>query len=130
MKHILFFAASLVAILPIQGCATRDYGRQSVLTDYEKTAMTCQDIDQEMNRVVAFVNRVNSGGDQHGIELVASLENRWIGNTMERSAALESANSRMIQLWALRDAKKCNTPASAEVQSFPLEKPKVEEERF
>lgn len=126
MKH--FAAASLLLLLFVQGCATKDYGRQSSLTDYEKEAMSCQDIDQEMNRVVAFVKRVKSGGDdRHGMEFVAEMENRWLGNSLERSAAVESANSRMIQLWALRDAKKCSAPAPAEVQTFPLEKPKVDE---
>lgn len=127
MKHLALFAASLVAALSVPGCATRDFGRQSSLTDYEREAMSCQDIDQEMNRIVAFVKRVNSPGEQHGIELVATLENRWIGNGLERGAALESANNRMIQLWTLRDSKKCSVPASAEAQSFPLQKPAVEE---
>ena len=127
MKHITLVAASLAALLSVQGCATKDYGKQSSLTDYEREAMTCQEIDQEMNKVVAFVKRVDSGGERHGIEFVAAIENRWIGNSLARGTALESANSRMIQLWTLRDAKKCNGPAPAEAQSFPLEKPKVEE---
>lgn len=126
MKHIA--AASLATLLFLVGCATKDYGRQSSLSDYEKEAMSCQDIDQEMNRVVAFVKRVKNGADdRHGVEFVSEMENRWIGNTLERSAAVESANSRMIQLWALRDGKKCNSPAPAEAQTFPLEKPNVEE---
>lgn len=120
-------AASLLLFLLAQGCATKDYGRQSSLTDYEKEAMSCRDIDQEMNRVVAFVKRVHSGGDKHGIEFVAEIENRWLGNSLERSAAVESANSRMVQLWALRDAKNCNAPAPTEAQTFPLERPAVEE---
>lgn len=129
MKRIALLAASLAAALSLSACATRDYGRQSALTDYERESMTCQEIDQEMNKVIAFVKQLESGGggETRGIELVAALENRWIGNGLERSAALESANTRMVQLWALRDAKKCNGPAPAEAQTYPLQKPTVEE---
>lgn len=127
MNHLAIFAVPLLAALSLPGCATRDMGRQSALTDYERESMTCQDIDQEMDRLVAFVKHVNSGGEQHGPELVAALENHWIGNSLERGAAVESANTRMVQLWAMRSAKKCSATASPDVQTFPLQKPKVEE---
>lgn len=126
MKHAVFFCAIPVA-LSLQGCATKEFGRQGSLTSYEREAMTCPDIDKEMTRVVGFVEEVNKSAELRWYDLPAVLENKWIGNTREKSAALESANLRMVQLWTLRDTRKCTVVGAMQPLSLPVQKALVEE---
>lgn len=129
-KKALFICAVPVA-LSLPGCATKEFGREGSLSSYERDAMTCPDIDKEMTRVVTFVDQVNKAMDHRWYDLPAALENRWIGNTREKGAAIDSANARMIQLWSLRDSKKCSTGSTAlQPLSLPVQKAVVEEQKF
>lgn len=121
MRQVALTVAILAAALAMPGCATRNYGRQSSLTGNEKEAMTCQEIDREMNKVVEFSNYVKQEGEPREPGFLDALEGYWIGNSLEKGAALESANNRMIELWNLRDEKHCNPSVSAEVQVFPVQ---------
>lgn len=102
----------IIAILLIAGCATKNYGRQGSLTDYEKDIMTCREIDLETAKVRGFIDHVNKESEFSGKDVLAFLGDFGIGNNMERSAALESANARMEQLRALRERKKCLAESS------------------
>lgn len=108
MKHAVILAASFLVLTSIQGCATKTYGRQGTLTGYEKDTMTCREIDLEMAKVRGFVDQVNKESEFSGRDVLAILGDFGIGNNMEKSAALESANKRIGQLRDQRDAKKCN----------------------
>jgi len=108
MKHLMIVAAVLV-VSAIQGCATKTYGRQGSLTGYEKDTMTCREIDLELARTRGFIDHVNKESEFSGRDVLAILGDFGIGNNLEKSAALESANKRVEQLRDLRDAKKCNT---------------------
>ena len=108
MKHTVILAASILVLVTIQGCATKTYGRQGTLTSYEKDSMTCREIDLEMAKVRVFVDHVNKESEFSGRDVLAILGDFGIGNNMEKSAALESANKRIEQLRDQRDAKKCN----------------------
>ncbi|MBS1191221.1 MAG: hypothetical protein H6R10_3013 [Rhodocyclaceae bacterium] len=141
MKNTPLFAAAALAALLLPGCSTVEYGRQGSLSDYETKAMSCQDIDQEMTRVVGFVEQVNTSTRHSWYNIPAVLETHWIGNSREKSLALESANSRMVQLWTLRDSKKCGNgngagvgggKAGGDLQplSLPVQKPEVEEQHI
>jgi hypothetical protein len=130
MSHSPLFAAALLAVSILSGCATKDLGRQGSLSNYEREAMTCQDIDKEMTRVVAFVDQVNKATSYRWYDIPAVMENRWVGNREERSAALESANNRMIELWTLRDRKQCTAAANVQPLSLPVLQPEIVEQRI
>lgn len=108
MKHAVIFAASILVLASIQGCATKTYGRQGSLTGYEKDSMTCREIDLETAKVMGFVDHVNKESEFSGRDVLAILGDFGIGNSLEKSAALESANKRLAQLRDQRDAKKCS----------------------
>lgn len=107
----LLFGASMVAgvLVAISGCATKTYGRQGALTGYEKESMTCREIDLETAKTRGFVEHVNKESEFSGKDVLAFLGDFGIGNNMERSSAIESANNRVTQLQELRAIKKCGT---------------------
>ncbi len=107
MKAKIVFVAGVVALLSVQGCATKNYGRQGTLTSYEKDTLTCREIELETSKVRGFVDHVNKEAEFSGRDVLAFLGDFGIGNSLERSAALESANTRLLQLRELREAKKC-----------------------
>ena len=107
MKHIALLVVFTLLIISIQGCATKTYGRQGTLTSYEKDSMTCREIDLELAKNRGFVDYVNKESEFSGRDVLAILGDFGIGNNMEKSAALESANKRIEQLRDLRDGKKC-----------------------
>jgi hypothetical protein len=107
MKNVMILAMSALVIVSIQGCATKTYGRQGTLTSYEKDSMTCREIDLELAKARGFVDHVNKESEFSGRDVLAILGDFGIGNNMEKSAALESANKRIKQLRDIRDAKKC-----------------------
>jgi len=107
MKHLALLAISALVILSVQGCATKTYGRQGTLTNYEKDSMTCREIELETAKVRGFVDHVNKESEFSGRDVLAILGDFGIGNSMEKSSALESANKRLEQLSEQRNAKKC-----------------------
>ena len=96
-----------VGLITLQGCATKHYGRQGELTAYEKDIMTCREIDLEMAKVRGFIDHVNKESEFSGKDFLAILGDFGIGNSMEKSAALESANNRLAALSELKRSKKC-----------------------
>lgn len=108
MKTKTLLAATAIALLSIQGCATKTYGRQGGLTSHEKETLTCREIDLETARVRGWIDHVNKESEFSGRDVLAFLGDFGIGNTLEKSAALESANARLQQLDELREAKKCS----------------------
>jgi len=110
MPRALF--AVVIALLALQGCATKIYGRSGVLTDYEKTEMSCREIDLETARTHGFIEQVNQESKFSVRDVFAILGDLGIGNYMEKTAALESAQNRIAQLRAQGTAKGCNSVAS------------------
>lgn len=98
-----------MALFVFQGCATKTYGRVGTVTTFEKDTLTCREIDLEVAKAQGFIEHVNKESEFSGRDVLAILGDFGIGNTMERSAALESANNRIAQLRDLRTAKKCAT---------------------
>ena len=105
--HVIILAISALLTISIQGCATKTYGRQGTLTSYEKDSMTCREIDLDLAKTRGFIDHVNKESEFSGRDVLAILGDFGIGNNMEKSAALESANKRIEQLRDLRDGKKC-----------------------
>ena len=113
MNRTVLLAAAAMALVLLQGCATKTYGRQSQLTGYEKTSMTCREIDLDLAKTRGFIDHVNKESKFSGKDVLAILGDFGIGNNMEKSAALESADVRISDLNALRQTKQCPavTPA-------------------
>ncbi len=91
------FISTVIVIglsLSMLGCATKHYGRQGTLTAYEKETMSCREIDLEIAKVRGFVDHVNKESEFSGRDVLAALGDFGIGNSLERGAAIESANNR------------------------------------
>jgi hypothetical protein len=112
MNRVIILAASLVVLAAIQGCATKTYGRQDNLTSYEKNSMSCLEIDLDLIKTRGFVDdvidHVNMESEFSGRDVSAILGDFGIGNSLEKSAALENASQRIEQLGDLLDTKKCS----------------------
>ena len=110
MNRILFFAALIVSLTAVSGCATKTYGRQSALTSFEKDSMTCREIDLDLAKTRGFIDHVNKESEFSGKDVLAILGDFGVGNSLERTAAIESANSRIASLNDMRRTRPC--PAS------------------
>ena len=108
MKTIIC-AAALAAAFAVSGCATKTYGRSGALTQYESTSMTCREIDMDMARTRGFTEEVKQESRFSGKDVLAFLGDFGIGNHMEKSAALESADRRLVQLQNLSASKGCTS---------------------
>ena len=104
MKNAL--VAGLV-VIALAGCATKHYGRQGTLTSVERDTMTCREIELEIAKTRGFIDHVNKESRFDGRDVLAILGDFGIGNSMEKDAALESADARIKDLEALRSAKAC-----------------------
>lgn len=98
---------AVCGILLVSGCATKHYGRQGTLTSYEKNTMACREIDLEIAKTRGFIDQVNTESEFSGRDVLAILGDFGIGNSMERGAALKSANARIKELEELKVAKGC-----------------------
>lgn len=107
MNNKSILAASILLICLAQGCATKTYGRQGELTDFEKNTMSCRDIDLDLARTHGFKDHVHKESQFSGKDVLAVLGDFGIGNSMEKSAALESADKRIADLEALKTARNC-----------------------
>ncbi|MBF6631852.1 MAG: hypothetical protein ITG01_11985 [Comamonas sp.] len=105
MKKLILIAAVTAAALA--GCATKNYGRQGELTEFEKTSMTCRELDLEMAKVHGYLGHVDKESQFDGRSVLSFLGDFGMGNIMEKNAAMEAANKRLAQLNAARAAKNC-----------------------
>lgn len=105
MKKLILIAAVTAAALA--GCATKNYGRQGELTEFEKTSMTCRELDLEMAKVHGYLGHVDKESQFDGRSVLSFLGDFGMGNIMEKNAAMEAANKRLAQLNAARSAKNC-----------------------
>ncbi len=96
----------------LQGCATKNYGRQGFLSSYEQESMTCREIDLELAKMRGFIEYVNKESEFSGKDVLAILGDLGIGNYMEKEAAIESADNRMVALNDLKGRKQCSTNRS------------------
>lgn len=108
MKRLSVIVA-LLAVIAIQGCATKTYGRQDDVTTHDKESMVCREINLEVIKTREFINQVNKESAFSGLDVLAILVDFGIGNHIEKNAALESADTRMATLRQLRDEKRCDT---------------------
>jgi len=104
MKTVILVLAIAVAAV---GCSTKNYGRQGSLTEYESSRMSCSDIELEEAKVHGWVDRVNKESSFDGRDALAVMGDFGIGNSMEKKAAIKSANARLCQLQTVAVNKQC-----------------------
>jgi hypothetical protein len=107
MNNIAILSSTALLLLAVSGCATKMYGKQSALTNFEKNTLTCRELDIETAKVNGFIAYVNQESKFSFRDAAAIVGDLYIGNYMEKKSALESANARLAELQAQSSAKSC-----------------------
>lgn len=107
-----------LCLLALQGCATKNYGRQGTLTDFEKRTMSCREIELEQAKVHGFLQHVDKESEFDGRSILSFLGDFGIGNLIEKENAVKSANDRHMQLQTAAYERGCTTvnPQQAQAQ--------------
>ncbi|WP_211186966.1 hypothetical protein [Achromobacter sp. Bel] len=69
--------------------------------------MACADIELEEAKVQGWVDQVNQESEFDGRDALAIMGDFGIGNSMEKKAAIKSANKRLCQLQTVAVSKQC-----------------------
>ncbi|WP_235851109.1 hypothetical protein [Paraburkholderia piptadeniae] len=91
----------------LSGCATKHYGREGELTQFEKSTMNCREIALEQAKVNGFVQHIDDESGFDGRSILSFLGDFGIGNVLEENAARDSAKTRQTELWAIGTQKNC-----------------------
>ena len=73
MRAAIVIGLSLVLL----SCATKHYGRQGILSAYEKETMSCREIDLELAKVRGFIDHVNKESEFSGRDVLAGHIGRF-----------------------------------------------------
>lgn len=106
MRKVILCVAMLVAATG-SGCATKNYGRQGELTDYERQSMTCREIEIERAKMQGYLAHITKESKFDGRSVLSFLGDFGIGNIMERTAAIKTAEARSAQLQSLSLLREC-----------------------
>ena len=108
MKWIMAAGISGVLILSLTACATQRYGRVTPVSPGERTALTCEQIELEIEKTEFFIADIQrQRRDTSGAHVLGFLGDFGIGNVMEGDAAELSGMERLGELKALRATKDC-----------------------
>lgn len=117
---------AVVALATLSGCATKHYGRQGELTDYEKLQLNCREVDIELAKIDGFLKRVDDESSFDMLSVFSFIGDLGLGNVVEKRAAVKSATERRKQLREIRMLKGCayttvmpSTPSVAAPPSQP-----------
>jgi len=116
MRKTLLITAVLVTLV---GCATKNYGRQGEVTDFERQTLTCREIEIEQAKVHGYLAHVEKESEFDARSVLSFLGDFGMGNVMEKNAALQAANTRLSQLQTVSVQKGC----SAAIASTPAQVP-------
>ncbi|MBO1111847.1 hypothetical protein [Bordetella petrii] len=105
MRKLILFTAILMVL---GGCATKNYGRQGEVTDFEKQTLTCREIELEQAKVHGYLAHIEKESEFDARSVLSFLGDFGMGNVMEKNAALEAANTRLSQLQTLSVQKGCS----------------------
>lgn len=109
MKKVLLIAT---VVMTLSGCATKNYGRQGEITEYERSTMTCREADLEIAKVHGYLSHVEKESQFDGRSVLSFLGDFGIGNLMEKNNAVSAANTRLAQLQDIRTEKGCAAVAA------------------
>jgi hypothetical protein len=101
----------LPLLFMLASCATKNYGRQGELTDFEKKTLTCREIDLEEAKVHGFLKHIEKESQFDSRSVLSFLGDFGIGNVIEKDNATESATTRLRQLQELRLERDCSSTA-------------------
>jgi len=123
---LTFAALCAVALTAagLSGCATKNFGTQPALTDFERQNLSCREIDLEKAKVIGFMQQANKENQFDGRDILAAFGDLGIGNSMAHSAAIDSAYRRTYDLELAAYNKGCTT-----YKPVPLPDPVKYEER-
>ncbi len=108
MKWIMAAGISGVLILSLTACATQRYGRETPVSPGERTALTCEQIELEIEKTEFFIADIQrQRRDTSGAHVLGFLGDFGIGNVMEGDAAELSGMERLSELQALQSTKDC-----------------------
>lgn len=96
-----------ISVASLAGCATKNYGRQGEVTDFERQNLTCREIVLEQAKVQGYLASVEKESEFDGRSVLSFLGDFGIGNLMEKNAAVKAANARSAQLQDLSTTKNC-----------------------
>jgi hypothetical protein len=115
MKRIPVLVGIVIVSLSLASCATQRYGRLQEVTSTESKILTCEQIDLEIEKCNYFIKGTNDQDAKFtGSDVLGFLGDFGIGNSMEHTAAIESATDRLTELTELKKEKGCiNTSNSA-----------------
>lgn len=105
--RISYLLMCSITAASLAGCATKNYGRQGEVTDFERQNLTCREIVLEQAKVQGYLASVEKESEFDGRSVLSFLGDFGIGNLMEKNAALKAANTRSAQLQDLSTAKNC-----------------------
>ena len=108
MRRGISIGALVLAAVLAQGCATKQYRREDPLTPAEKETLTCREIDAKSAETRASIDRINKESEFSGLDVLAILIDFGVGNYLEKTSALGSAERRLEELRELGDARKCS----------------------
>lgn len=114
------FLFTALAVVAVAGCSTKNYGRQPELTSFERQTMTCREIDLEEAKVHGFLAHVRDEAQFDGRSVLSFLGDFGIGNLMERDAAVDSANKRLVQLSDAKSRQRCSYAGRQQENTMPL----------
>lgn len=109
-----------LAVLATTACSTKNYGRQPELTSFERQTMSCREIDLEEAKVQGFLAHVREESEFDGRSVLSFLGDFGIGNLMERDAAVDSANKRLVQLGEAKSRQGCAYASRQPELTMPL----------
>ncbi len=108
MNRIMTTGISGVIMLSLTACATQRYGRETPVSPGERTALTCEQIEVEIEKTEFFIADIQrQRRDTSGAHVLGFLGDFGIGNVMEGDAAESSGMERLGELEALRATKDC-----------------------
>ncbi|WP_373379874.1 hypothetical protein [Cupriavidus nantongensis] len=103
--------AAGLGLLTLQGCATKNYGTQPPLTDFERQTLTCREIELEKARVQGFRAQIDGKWARMDARDLLAFD-FGIGNHIAFSEAVDSAEKRTQQLEAVATEKGCTVKSS------------------
>jgi hypothetical protein len=106
--RVQFFGATGLIMLSLAACATQRYGRATPVSPGERSSLTCEEIDLEIEKTEYFIADIQmQRRDTSGAHVLGFLGDFGIGNVMEGDAAEASGMERLAELKALGSEKVC-----------------------
>ncbi|MDR5772106.1 MULTISPECIES: hypothetical protein [unclassified Caballeronia] len=113
MKRNLLLSAVLGASVTLTGCATKQFAQAGDVTDFERTTLSCREIDVEMAKTQGIQHTINKQAEFSGLDVLAFLGDWGIGNAIAEHKAQVGAAQRMSDLNTMRAAKNCPIATTA-----------------